>query len=241
MNAETKNGVDAGVDPAKDAGTKSVSAAIDPAKDAKWFIIWVFVIWGILGLLAASSWSVYVSKTEEKWTRADTFQILMILSSTCFVFPCLSVSIRTMYRGIVRTETVAQVISDLHNKSEPIFNTLRPIVDQAGPIVTSTKSIVDKAGPIVANFEIVLGKAKDMSADIVEIAHRVRTATEAMNGSFNVKALEEKLTQVADSLNVIASIFKPFAKVGGAAADMLKGLSAGIPEFDPLKTGRRKG
>ena len=63
-----------------------------------------------------------------------------------------------------------------------------------------------------------------------------------MNGSFNVKKLEERLEKIADSLASIAGLFGPIGKKKPSAEDDLKlpEIAMSIPEFDPMKIGGGK-
>jgi len=230
----------------KDAEVEGVvpGSVEDPIKKAKSFMFWSFLVGIVLAVMVAFGYYASVKINGEKWTSSDTFHVLTLFGSVAFAFPMLTSSVRLLfftltlgYRGSQNSDKVAKTFETIRLESVPIITKAKEVMEASGPIITKTKEVMDKAGPMIESFDVILQKTKAMADDIVEIAHRVRTATEAMNGSFNVKTLEEKLTQVADSLNVIAGIFKPLTKTGAA---MLPSLSSMIPEFDPLKAGGKR-
>jgi hypothetical protein len=196
-------------------------------KSMRTFIACMLVAGPVLGIVSALAYARIVS-TYGTWdVSKDSFHFAIILYGLGFTFPILSISVRLMIKMFF------QNCEAIENQNF-ILETLKIAHDKAPGILQNVEAVVDKAVPIANMVEEIVKQAKGMAEDIEKIAHRVRTATDTINGNFDFKSIEGKLEKVAESLSTIAGVFAPIKKKSDVPS------FPEIPAFDPLKAGGRK-
>lgn len=196
----------------------------------KKLIIRAFVLGVCLGISAAGSYVGYLKATGKWDASAHLFPAIVILFGLGFTVPAMTVTIRVMFLSVVMS---VKAIRD----SQSIVSIAKDVQQKAGPIIDKIDKVADKAVPMAENIEKIVEKAQGMTGDVVEIAHKTRSTIEQMNGSFNVKMIEQKMDQLVGSLATIAKVMAPLARMFGS-----KGSDdeVSVPEFDPLKAGGRR-
>jgi hypothetical protein len=196
-------------------------------KSMKFFITFMCISGPVLGVIAACLYR-WVVVTYGQWEPSkDSFHFGIIIYGLGVTLPILSISCRLMIKMFF------QNCEQIENMNY-VIGMLKDAHDRAPHLLEKVEKVIDKAIPISNSIEEVVGRAKGMAEDVEKIAHRVRAATDAMNGSFDFKVIEQKLTNVSDSLGTIASMFSPLKKKNGELS---------VPElmpFDPLKTGGKR-
>lgn len=207
------------------------------------FMIRMFVSGITLGIVGSLLYW-FIGKSTDKF-----FHCFIIFAGLAFTFPMFTISVRLMlkmfYMSVEATEKQNEIIEKFHKvekEAGPVVDKIKEILTvHADPAVKKIEHLIEKAGPIIDNVEVVVQKSKGMAEDIEKIAHRIRNITEAMNGHFDFKSIEQRLDKVADSLSTIASVFDPpKKKTASANGENTPAVSAGFPAFDPLTTGRKK-
>jgi hypothetical protein len=221
-----------------------VETLADVRKGMTSFMVRMFVTGFILGIAGSVLYG-YVGTSTDKF-----FHSFIIFAGFAFTFPMFTISVRLMlkmfYMSVEATENQSMLIDKVRRVEEaagPVVDKVKEILTvHADPAVKKIEHLIEKAGPIIDNVEIVVQKSKGMAEDIEQIAHRIRNITEAMNGHFDFKNIDQKLDKVADSLSTIASVFDPpkkkTASTNGENTPAV--VAAGFPAFDPLTTGRKK-
>jgi len=214
----------------------------DVQRGMRKFIIRMFIIGVFLGVTGSVFYG-HFGKSQDKF-----FHSFIIFAGLAFTFPMFTISVRLMlrmfymsYEGMEKQNDLIERLKETEEEAGPIIQKIEKIInDKAEPIVNKIEQVIDKALPIAENVEDVVKRAKGMAEDIEQVAHKVRTLTESLNGHLDFKNVEGKLDKVADSLNTIASVFKPFSGKK-AANDEEEGTPPSlIPAFDPLKAGGRR-
>lgn len=128
------------------------------------------------------------------------FQVVVLAYGAGFVMPYFLTTLLKLNLGI-----------DMNRKALELgtatANNLQHLKDEIEPVINKAEQVVDKIVPIVENASEVSPKIKEMSEDIARISHKIRTATDNLNGSFDIKAIEQKLDKVAESLSTLAGVF----------------------------------
>lgn len=192
----------------------------------RFFITSMLVAGPLLGVLCA--WGYWkIVHTYGQWDNGkDWFHFSIIFYGLGVTFPVLAISCRLMVKMFF------QNCEQIENMSH-VIQTFKEAHEKAPHLIANIEKVVDKAIPIASSIEDIAARAKGMSEDVEKVVHRIRTATDAMNGSFDIRVLEKKLESVADSLNSIAKVFSPIKKAGGELP------IPEVPVFDPLKAGRK--
>lgn len=215
----------------------------DVRKGMTSFIVRMFVVGVTLGIVGSVIYGIFGKSTDK------FFHSFIIFAGFAFTFPMFTISVRLMlkmfYMSVESTEKQNEIIEKFHKvekEAGPVVDKIKEILTvHADPAIKKVEHLIQKAGPIIDNVEIVVQKSKGMAEDIEQIAHRIRNVTEAMNGHFDFKSIEQRLDKVADSLSTIASVFDPPKKKSAVnGEDKGSAMTAGFPTFDPLTTGRKK-
>jgi hypothetical protein len=215
----------------------------DVRKGMTSFMVRMFAIGITLGIIGSIVYG-YLGHSTDKF-----FHSFIIFAGFAFTFPMFTISVRLMlkmfYMSVEATEKQSEIIEKFHRvekEAGPIVDKVKEILTvHADPAVKKIEHLIEKAGPIIDNVEVVVEKSKGMAEDIEKIAHRIRNITEAMNGHFDFKSIEQRLDKVADSLSTIASVFDPpKKKTASSNGENTPVVSAGFPTFDPLTAGRKK-
>lgn len=215
----------------------------DVQKGMSKFMVRMFVFGFILGVGGAALYAHFGSSTDR------FFHCFIIFAGLAFTFPMFTISIRLMlkmyYMSVEATEKQSEVIEKFHRvekEAGPVIDKVKEILTvHADPAILKIEKVIEKSIPIAENMGVILEKAKGMTEDIERIAHRIRSATDAMNGHFDFKSLESRLDKVADSLSTIASVFDPpKKKASNQASTEVSEKAVVLPMFDPLVAGRRK-
>jgi hypothetical protein len=210
-----------------DTEKKAIRTPREVMKSMKSFIISMMVVGPILGIISAFAYR-WIVTTYGVWDISkDTFHMGLLFYGLGFTFPILSISCRLMVTMFF------QNCEQIENMNY-ITGKLKEVHEKSPDLIKKIDAVVDKAVPIASAIEEIITRAKGMSEDIEKIAHRVRAATDAMNGSFDFKSIEKRLETVSDSLISIAKVFNPIKKSGGDLP------IPEVPMFDPLKAGGRK-
>lgn len=195
-------------------------------KSMRFFIASMMVMGPALGLICAFGYR-WIVTTYGQWDISkDWFHFGIIFYGLGVTFPVLAISCRLMVKMFF------QNCEQIENMGY-VVNAFKEAHEKAPNLIKNIEAVVDRAIPIATSIEEIAARAKGMSEDVEKVVHRVRTATDAMNGSFDIKVIEKKLGDVADSLNSIAKVFNPIKKAGGDLP------VPELPVFDPLKAGRK--
>lgn len=192
----------------------------------KVFVTSMLTIGPVLGIISALAYRWIVVNYGQWDPSKDTFHMGILFYGLGFTFPVLAISCRLMVKMFF------QNCEQIENMSY-VVNAFKEAHEKAPNLIKNIEAIVDRAIPIANSIEEIAVRAKGMSEDVEKVVHRIRTATDAMNGSFDIKVLEKKLESVADSLNSIAKVFNPIKKAGAELP------VPELPVFDPLKAGRK--
>lgn len=196
-----------------------------PVYATRSFMLKMFVIGSIFGIVSATTYALYVSKNGRWDASTSSFQTLVLFWGLAFLFPCLTISLRIMYQSLVMGQEGLEAYRDLRGS-------INDMKAQIEPIVKKVDVVVDKIIPMTQNLQVVVDHATKMGEDVVSIAHKTRGVLEQMNGTLDVKVIGDKLDRLGDSLTTIAKA------LGGE-------VTPGTPvmeEFDPMKAvaGRRR-
>lgn len=191
----------------------------------RFFIAAMLIVGPLLGVVCA--WGYWkIVHTYGQWDNGkDWFHFSIIFYGLGVTFPVLAISCRLMVKMFF------QNCEQIENMSH-VVQTFKEAHEKAPNLIANIEKVVDKAIPIASSIEDIAARAKGMSNDVEQVIHRIRTATDAMNGSFDIKVIEKKLGDVSDSLSAIAKVFSPIKKSGDLPLPE-------VPAFDPLKAGRK--
>jgi hypothetical protein len=205
---------------------KPIQTPREVMKGMKVFITSMLTAGPILGVISAFAYR-WIVVTYGQWdVSKDTFHMGLLFYGLGFTFPVLAISCRLMVKMFF--QNCEQIENMTH-----MIGVFKEAHEKAPNLIKNIETVVDRAVPIASSIEEIIVRAKGMSEDVEKIAHRVRTAIDSMNGSFDLKVIEKKLETVADSLSSIAKVFNPIKKAGGDLP------VPELPVFDPLKAGRK--
>jgi hypothetical protein len=197
---------------------------MDPIKAAYSFAKKIFVFGGVFGIITAAVFAMYTSVWDPTgWDGAAVFRTVIILWGLGFMFPCFTVSMRLMLSSFEMSHKAV-------DNSEKIGNSIEKVVEKAEPSIDRVAEVADKIEPTVENVIEIVSGVKDMVGDISTIAHKIRGATESLNGSLDVAKINENLSRAVSSLETLAGVFKPKKgkKSGGIAPLSLGALGEGV-------------
>lgn len=185
------------------------------------FITRMFVMANIVAVsLAVFYWNVSVS--DEKM-----FHCIILFGAGGITIPMFLCTMRLMLKGYY----LSLMGWETTNK---LFQGYADLQKKVDPIVAKVDSIVDKSLPMAETVEDIVGRAKGVALDVEQITQKVRGAIDGMNGSFDMKILEEHMREIKESLHKISGVFS------GDKKPAITQDNFPIKEFDPAKPRTRR-